>query len=434
MIKALSLPFRGLSPRRTAMLAMGCTALLVLGALGAGRLMAQIEGDRGIAPVVNTGNIDIGDIQVNTTGKTALEARAAGWKQAYRLAWTKINGPALDDGTLAGLVTQVEIEHEQVGPHRYIATLGIEFDRQRAGGYIAGGTGGAAHRSGPVLVIPVLYSGGVSQVYEVRGPWQRAWAQFHTGASALDYVRPSGAAGDSLVLTSGQPSRRSRAWWRGLLDQYGASDVIVPVARLERQWPGGPVEGVFTARFGLDDTYLASFTMSAPDEGGVPAMLDSAVQRLDSLYTQALEAGKLGGDASVSVDHPTVDPRLAAIIAYGQRAEAEAAARAAAAETPAPGFSLAPGTTVEVPARPAPSVAASYTVQFASPDARAVDQALLSVRGTPGVGAATPVSLAIGGTSVMKVTYSGALPAVAAALRERGWQVAAGTAALRIHR
>ena len=82
----------------------------------------------------------------------------------------------------------------------------------------------------------------------------RIWAEDRAGTSGVDYVRPVGAGGDSLLLTAGQPSRRSRAWWRNVLDQFGASDVIIPVARLERQWPGGPVRGTFTARYGPDNT------------------------------------------------------------------------------------------------------------------------------------------------------------------------------------
>ena len=108
------------------------------------------------------------------------------------------------------------------------------FDRTRAGQFISPG-GAVGPRSQPLLTIPVLYSGGTAQVFEVRGAWQAAWAQFHAGASAVDYIRPNGGGGDSLLLTAGQVSRRSRSWWRNILDQFGASDVIMPVARLERQ-------------------------------------------------------------------------------------------------------------------------------------------------------------------------------------------------------
>jgi len=393
----------------------------------AARLGAQIEGDRGIPAVGTTGDIEVTGIAVNTTGKTPQEARGAGYKAAYRAAWAKIGGPALGDDAIAALVTQVEVGGEQIGPHRYIATLGVVFDRARAGSIVAGGGGAGGPHSAPMLVIPVLYSGGVAQVFEVKGAWQRAWAEFKTGASLINYVRPSGSGGDSLILTAGQPGRRSRVWWHELLAQYGASDVLIPTARLERQWPGGPVNGTFTARFGPDNRVIESFTLAAPDEEGVPAMLAGAVQRLDQIYGQALSTGALHGEADMAIDHPAVDPALQAVIAAGQRAAA------LAASAPSAGAVAGVGPAEANSAEPRPA-AASYTVQFASPDAAAVDAALAGVRGAPGVGSAATVSLAIGGTSVMRVNYSGSLAELAAALRGHGFQVTVGAGALRIRR
>ena len=256
---------------------LGFALLALVLAIGPYRLLAQIEGDRGIAPLATTSDIQSGPVDVETTGKTAEEARLAGWKLAQSKAWEALKGPKMSDDQIDGMVSAVVIEHEQIGPRRYIATLSIIFDRTKAGPLLGVDTQGgeAKARSAPLLVIPVLYSGGASQVFEVRGPWQKAWANFNTGSSAVDYVRPSGEGGQSLILTAGQPSRRSRLWWRTVLDQFDAADVIMPVARLERQWPGGPVRGTFTARYGPDNTYLDSFTLSANDEKGLPAMLRS---------------------------------------------------------------------------------------------------------------------------------------------------------------
>jgi hypothetical protein len=95
-----------------------------------------------------------------------------------------------------------------------------------------------------------------------------------------------------LILTAGQPGRRSRTWWRHVLDQFGAADVIMPEARLERQWPGGPVRGVFTARYGPDNQFIESFTLTANDEAGVPKMLAEAVVGL----IRSMRAHWLKGD------------------------------------------------------------------------------------------------------------------------------------------
>ena len=258
-------------------LALAGAGLLVLG-IGGAVVWAQIEGDRGIAPVASTGDFEVTGIDVNTTGKDAEDARATGWRTATRLAWQKLwtqrgpggAAPALDDGTLSGMVSAIAVEHEDIGPHRYIARLGLVFDRARAAGYL--GLQGGGVRSAPLLVVPLLYQGGVASVFETRTPWQKAWADFHTGESVIDYVRPAGGGADGLLINAGQVGRRSRNWWRTILDQYGAEDVVIPIARLERQWPGGPIKGTFTARHGPDNQFLGSFELTADSEDKLPAM------------------------------------------------------------------------------------------------------------------------------------------------------------------
>lgn len=410
-----------------------CGLSLALGialvAVGPARLIAQIEGDRGIIPMARSTDIEVSGIEVNTTGKNGQEAREAGWREAYKKAWAQLKGPAMPDSQIEAMVSAVVIEHEQIGPRRYIAKLTISFDRGHAGQFVGGGDGVVMAHSAPMLVIPVLYSGGVAQVYEVRSPWQRAWAEFRTGTSPVDYIRPTGGGGDSVLVTAGQTQRRSRAWWRNVLDVFGASDVIMPVARLERLWPGGAVRGTFTARYGPDNTFLESFTLTANDESGVPAMLAQAVTRFDSIYGQALAQGLLSPDPTLNERAP-IDPALQALLAAAQAAEKAEAVPADDAVT-APTATATP-TTAAPP--PPPAAASSYTVQFASPDAKSVDAALGAVRAAAGVQSASTSSIAIGGTSVMRVTYAGDLPALAAALRARGWQVTVGSGALSIRR
>lgn len=417
-------PLRRWRPGPATALAGGLTLslLLALAVIGPERLIAQIEGDRGIIPVASSSDIAISGIQVETTGNSPEDARLNGWREAQKLAWAKAGGPAMDVGVIESMVSAVIVEREQIGPRRYIATLGVVFDRARAGQYI-GGKGGPGRQSAPLLVIPVLRSGGVSQVFEVRGAWQAAWASFNAGGSPIDYVRPSGAGGDSLLLTAGQPQRRSRAWWRNVLDQFNAADVIVPEARLERQWPGGPVRGTFTARYGPDNRFLESFTLTANDEAGVPAMLANAVQRIDAIYARALAEGLLKPDATLT-NSGQMDAGLAALVEAARRSEQNAAV--ASDGTVGQG---GPGA-----AQAAPLVLSTFTVQFASPDAGAVDAALAAVRGAPGVQGAATTSLAMGGTSVMRVTSASDIGALADALRARGWRVTVGANALSIRR
>ena len=364
---------------RRPLLWLGALALALLAAV----LVAQVGGDRGIAPVASSSDIEVAGIEVNVVGSNAEDARQKGWQEAYRKAWEKLEGPAIPDGQLASLVSAVVIESERLGPRRYVATLGVVFDRTRAGSLLGAGEGERA-RSAPMLTLPVLISGGTATMYEVRNPWQRAWAEFQPGRSSIDYVRPSGASGESLLLTYGQVSRRSRAWWNNILDQFGAADIIVPIARLERQWPGGPVRGTFTARYGPDQKYLGRFALTAPNEQGVPAMLAEAVQRFDLLFARALEAGLLRPDPTLGGQSVQISPEIQALIDAAQRAErAEVMPQPDATAAPAPTPTAAPG---------GPQVVNVYVVQVATPDAASFDAALAALRGVPGARAATRCS------------------------------------------
>jgi hypothetical protein len=184
------------------------------------------------------------------------------------------------------------------------------------------------------------------------------------------------------------------------------------------------VKGTFTARYGPDNTYLDSFTLTAKDERGVPQMLNQALVRMDQIYANALYQGLLKPDPTLVADQSAFYTALQAL---------QAAAAKEAPDVAAIGTVVTPGVTPST----TPSAVArvsTFTVQFASPDAAAVDAALGSVRGAAGVQGAATSSIAIGGTSVMRVTASGSLEELAAALRSRGWQVSVGSNALSIRR
>jgi hypothetical protein len=409
-------------PRRAVLIGVAALAAIALALLGGKALWAQIAGDRGIAAVAASGDIQVGGIEVDVTAKTPEEAREQGWREAMKLAWKKIGGPAIPDGQLYSLVSSVVIESEELGPHRYIGRLGIVFDRARAGGLL--GRGEAIAHSAPMLLVPVTFSAGAQTVYEIRNPWQRAWAEYQPGASRIDYVRPTGAGSDSLLVTYGQTTRRSRTWWRNVLDQFGASDVLIAIADLKYQYPGGPVQGTFTARYGPDDTFLESFTLTAPNQASLPKMLDQAVLQMNTVYERALADGKLKPDPTLNLGAPQIDPAIQRLIELGRAADAQARAAAQTSRTPAP----TPTDSAT------PAVINNFTVQFPSPDASTFESTVASVRAAIGVRGAAVTSTAIGGTSLMTVSFAGDAAGLTAALRTRGYTVRQSGATFSISR
>jgi hypothetical protein len=400
----------------------------LLASLLAGRAVwAQLEGaDRGVPPIDSASTFEITGIEVDVGGETADEARQEGWRQAqqkgWKALWAKTNGrpveeaPGLTDSALNGMVAGIIVEHEQIGPKRYIATLGILFDRARTGQLL--GVSGSVRRSAPVLVIPVMLTGSSFQTFESRNEWQKAWARYRTGNSPVDYVRPTGSGIDPLLLNVAQTRRPGRGWWRMLLDQYGAADVITPEVHLQRLYPGGPAVGTFTARHGPDNRVIGRFTLRVESSALIPRLLDEGVRGLDLLYTRALAAGELTPDPSLIVPEP---PLVEEIESEAAAAAVETQVEQSNRPLPPPGTSPVGAVTV-------------VRIEVETPDQAAIGRAELSVSRVPGVTSAFTTNPAIGGTSSMRVTYMGEGAALAAALEAQGWQVSGSGNSLRLSR
>jgi hypothetical protein len=212
-----------------------------------------------------------------------------------------------------------------------------------------------------------------------------------------------------------QTTRPGRAWWRLLLDQYGAADVVVPEVHFEAPLSRRPAIGTFTAR-SAPTTGFSTVTLRVGNCAAIPALLDEGVRRLDASYTRALEFGILVPDPSLIIEEPEVLE--------------DAAEKIEAANEGAP-LPAAPSTAnIPVPV----GAATSFSIQVDTPTAGAIQQAEISVSRIPGITSALTVNPAAGGTSVMRVTYVGDADRLAAALQAQGWSVQGGGSTLRISR
>jgi hypothetical protein len=385
-------------------------SILVALALGiSGVIYAQLEtSDRGILPIDSSGTLEITGIHVDVGGSDAQSARYAGWRiaqrQGFRALWAKMHklpitqAPNLPDGVLDQIVSSINVEREQIGPNRYIADLGVLFDRARAAQFL-GVEGGEVQRSVPMLLIPVMVSGGTATTVELRNAWQRAWAQFRTSQSPIDYVRVSGMSSDPLLINASQAARPGRGWWRNLLDLYGAADILVAEVQLQRLYPGGPARARFIARHGPDNQIVGGFTLTAPNSDAIPAMMAQGVLRMDQLFANALAAGALSRDPSLNQPPPPPMPELPP-------------------EKPI--------------AKPAPTSNA-YQVQVIGTDVNMYNFAMAHLRTLAGIDSATPQQINAKGTSYILVKYNGDISQLAAALSARGWIVETSGTVLKIH-
>ena len=384
-------------------------SLLVIAALGlSGVIYAQLEtADRGILPLDTSNTLEIGGIHVDVAGADAQSARYAGWRmaqrQGFKALWAKMHNapisqaPSLPDGTLDQIVSSINVEREQIGPLRYIADLGVLFDRARAAQFL-GVEGGKVERSSPMLLVPVTVSGGTATSVELRNAWQRAWAQFRAAQSPIDYVRVSGMGSDPLLVNAAQAARPGRGWWRNLLEMYGATDILIAEVQLQRLYPGGPARGRFIARHGPDNEIIGGFTLTAQSSDGIPAMMAEGARRIDALYAQALAAGQLSRDPSLNLPPPPILPQLT---------EARPAASA--------------------------NLVNSFQVQVTGNNVTVYNFAMAHLRTMAGVESASPQQINPGGTSYILVTYKGDISQLAAALSSRGWVVDFAGTVVRMH-
>jgi hypothetical protein len=374
--------------------------ILLLAAVGvSGVVYAQLEpGDRGIAPIDSSGTLEITGIHVDVSAKDAQTARYDGWRiaqrQGFKALWAKAQNrpiseaPTLPDSTLDGLVSSIVVERELIGPNRYIADLGILFDRARSAEIL--GMTGQIRRSVPMLLMPVMLTAGTETSVELRNPWQRAWAEFRTSQSPIDYVRVTGTGIDPLLVNAGQVDRPGRGWWRNIIDLYGAADVLVAQVQFHRLYPGGPAFARFIGFHGPDRQPVGTFTIRGPAGVSTLAMMRAGVQRMDRMFADAHAAGRMSRDPSLDIPLPPPPP--------------------------------AEEIVEEAPVQQATKTW-TYQVQIVSPQVNVYNFAMAHLRTAPGVQQVVPVSINPGGVSYVNVTYRGDLSALRASLAARGWSV-----------
>ncbi len=356
-------------------------------------LYAQMEaGERGILPLDSSGTLEIDGIHVDVGAKDAQTARLAGWRiaqrEGFKALWAKSHGvpiskaPSLSDSTLDGIVSSIIVNHEQIGPNRYIADLGVLFDRAKAGELL--GVGGISEHSQPMLLIPVIVTAGTATSVELRNPWQRAWAQFHTSQSPIDYVRVSGLGVDPLLINAAQAGRPGRGWWRNILDIYGASDVLVAEVLVHRSYPGGPAKARFIARHGPDGEIVGGFDLTAANSAGLAQMMDEGVRRMDQLFINAFESGHLRRDSTLNLPPPPPPPPVEVQEQQPQQ---------------------------------------RIQVGIVAPNAITYNSAIAHLRAVPGMASVEQVNIALGGTSYVFVTYRGNIGSLRSILVSRGWGV-----------
>lgn len=332
----------------------------------------------------------VGGIAVDVTAKSIEEARRTAWTMAMRQAWPQLwsrltgqaeaDAPRLGDGQIDAMVAGIESQGERFSDTRYIARLGVVFDRSRVVERL--GRDINLLQSPPMLLLPLLIDGGAGNLFQRRNIWADAWSRWRGNVTPIDYVLPTGGAADNLWLTMWQTNRRERTGWRQIITRFDTVDVLVAEARLTRSYPGGPIDAVFVARHGPDGLEVGRFALRAPNEAALPQLLEDGVRRIDAAYAAALRSGALRSDPDLAVD---VAPIIDAEPLIGQAVPDEDLVQ----------------------------------VSVITPDAASLAAAERLLGGISGEIAVR--QLALGGTSRIEVAMPGGEAALIAALARAGW-------------
>ncbi len=387
---------------------LAALAALLIGALALTSSFAQEEnGSAAAAASEDTGGsaFAVSGIRLDVRAKSVEAARDAAFREAPRQAWPRLwarltgrdakQAPALSDAALDAMIDSIEVESERFGATRYIATLGVVFDRQRAGQRLPAGA--RILQSRPMLLVPMLIDAGAMTTADSDSPWYQAWQRFGGGSSVIDYVKLKGSAGDRVLLNGWQTGRGNRNLWRTVLSSYTADNVLVAEARLNRSYPGGPVAADFVARYGPDSRELERFSLRAASPAGVPEMMETAVKRIDGIYARALQDGTLQADDSLSL-------ALAPI--------------------------AAPPSEIDDGFR----AGASLTATLVTPDAYAWSSVKAILDVMPQIEQAILETLSVGGTSRLRINYGGSFEGLRYALDQRGLRLEPGEAGYRLRR
>ena len=229
----------------------------------------------------------VGDIPVDVTDATAMQARDKALAEGQRTAFARLvqrlatdpnaRVPRLDERTLNSVVRSFDIAGERTSPVRYIATLTVRFSAAAVREVLTNaGIAFTETKARPTLVLPVYVAQGSTSLFEDGNPWREAWARRPARDTLAPLVVPVGDLQDVGAIDAAAAVAGDRQKLDAIARRHGAVDVLVAVARLVAELPGSkPSVSVSATRHTTsgDTTLVESF---AGDNEELAAVLAKA--------------------------------------------------------------------------------------------------------------------------------------------------------------
>jgi hypothetical protein len=184
-------------------------------------------------------------VNVDVTASDAVSAREKALLEGQRQALTTLLSqlatpadiaklPPLSDAQITDMVADYQVESEKVSSVRYIGQITFRFRADAVSSYL--GRGGITTNVGtgpPVLVLPVLTSGGKNLLFEDGNSWLAAWNQHRPADGVVRLVLPLGDAADVAAITADEALAGDSAKLQALATRYGVGEVVVADAKVD---------------------------------------------------------------------------------------------------------------------------------------------------------------------------------------------------------
>ncbi|HEX4191963.1 MAG TPA: DUF2066 domain-containing protein [Stellaceae bacterium] len=264
-------------------------------------------------------------VPVDATAASATAARDTarldGERKAFaalldRLTLAKDRGklPAPSDTTLNQVIIGFEVAHERRSTVRYLADYTFRFRPDVVEQLLRDrGVPFAETASKPVVVLPVLETGGKPMLWNDPNPWRDAWANAKPPQGLVPMQVPIGEVEDVSAIDGAKADAGDDARLQAISANYDHADVLVTRATIHA---GGTAVDVSTTRFipgspGGEQSWVASYTANQGESqsdllaraiAGTAAQVNDAWKQANMLdYSQAatltvtVPADDLGG-------------------------------------------------------------------------------------------------------------------------------------------
>lgn len=192
-----------------------------------------------------------GEVEVDVTGKDAVDARTQAMEKAVTDALTdllnKLAPPgqaanivaSLDARKIARIVRGTEVLDEKISGNRYHAQLVVSFDGDELSAIINKANENATNEQtsgiSSFLIIPVYQDGNKLTLWDNDNPWQLVWKNVGLENTSGDVIVPYGDTKDATTVNQENVTTANYASLAPLTIRYGVTDIVIVQAKLSQQ-------------------------------------------------------------------------------------------------------------------------------------------------------------------------------------------------------